>query len=195
MGLSTAYNQTDTFSATNTATGVALLDTVGTSGVNNEEGIVAAYPGEPFTVTANVSIAPRLTNYWGIAFVILNTLSSESITLGLISNSGYGSGVWAQVAAYNSPSSFNTLITNAALAGVGPSCWIRLQDDGTNLSFFVSSDGNYWQLLWGPITKSSLVSSYLSGGGMNYFGLAIDPVAQGSFGTGSTILAWELTTP
>jgi hypothetical protein len=188
ISLTTAYNQSGTFTATNNPTGITLVDT-GTLGVH-VEGILGTYPGSAFTLNALFSMPAGIINgttqpvsTTGFAIVIANTTTGEALYLGLLD---YGGPPWnIYVVELTNPTTLGTQLVLAAdgILQQSPFVWLQLQDDGTSIYFRFSYDGSLWTQVY-TVTKSS---SYLGSGGFNYLGYAILPDGGP---VGNTLMSW-----
>jgi hypothetical protein len=189
-GLTTAWNQNGSFSATDATQGIALFDTTGSGATDHHEGIVKAYPGSTFTLTALVSnplaYVSGLTNSGPFTeLAILDTLAGKVQTFGLrLRGSTYALAVdsWTNPATYSGTPFSITLVTQLI-----PYLWLRIVDAGTTVSFQYSIDGSYW-LTAGTVTKSS---SFLGSSGYNYIGVGLDTYQGPASGIGGTLLSWS----
>lgn len=183
-GLTTAFNQRGTFSATDVSTGIAMIDTTSAGG-ENLEGIVKTYPGVAYTLTALFSMPTFGGNFTLHGIIAATSTSGKIMFFGLRwANDFYQT----TVLGYNSFNSFNSFIL-PVVGTYNPSfMWMRLKDDGTNITFYISSDSFYWQQIY-TVAKAS---SFLGGGGFGLLGLIIDPATASC---GSTIMSYTYTTP
>lgn len=184
-GFTTAWNQSTTFTAVNSSTGITLNDTVAQT-THESEGIISAYPSGAFTETILVS-APVEVNYTNIGFIILSTTSGATEALGL----GYSTGQFTNtlnVSATHSSSPTTYVATDGAIPVSGLQ-WLRYSDDGTNVTYSTSGDGVTFYIVYGPVAKSS---TYLGSSGYNYLGLYIDSTLANA---GGTIMSLTRTTP
>lgn len=189
-GLTTAWNQPGTFSATDTGVGVTIADTAGSGGADLNEGILKAYPGVAYTLTALVSV-PAYSNSgtagpFGIS--INDTLAGKSETCGLILRSAalkFSLIKWSTPSSYSSETDSSPFPISVAAI---PFIWIRVKDDGTTVTCSVSTDGAYFNNAISE-TKSS---GFLGSSGYNYLGFGMDQY-QGPIGT--SLMSWTITTP
>ena len=187
-GLTTAWNQAGTFSATNAATGILINDTTATPIGDINEGVLKAYPSTPFTLItlmSNPMFTPDLGAGPWINIVIASSPSGAVETFGMNKNASiYGlCGIrWSNPNTY-SAYAFDTSIN------VTPFIWLKLKDDGTTVTLFMSGDGVAWQFAYSE-TKSS---SFLGSSGYNYLGVGMD--THGAVYGGNTLMSWTITTP
>lgn len=167
-GLTTAYNQQGTFFSADNATGFTIGDTAANTQI---EGWVKAYPATPFTAIA--LIAPQSwsasINFQRFGLVVANTTTGAN----MIFDVGSSSNVIAQVSGSTNPS-FGS-VTNIVSSPVLPSWpeyeWMKYVDNGTNITFSISSDGSNWVQVY----TVSRASSYLGSSGFNFFGFVVAP--------------------
>jgi hypothetical protein len=182
-GLTTAFNQRGSFSVTNSAIGISMVDTTGT-GTENIEGIVKTYPGVAYTLTVCMSVPIFASNFNLIGIIAATSTSGKLMLFGIRWNGGFQLGVLA----YNAFNSFNSNPGTYTSYAVMPYIWLRLKDDGTNITFYISNDGVYFNQFY-TVTKAS---SFLGGSGFGLLGIAIDP-CNGVIG--SSCMAYDYTTP
>lgn len=181
-GLTTPLNQSGTFSALNVAgAGIFVEDTTGASG-DYIEGVLAAYPASPFTLTAVISV-PGGNNFTMAGVVLAGGASGPFIFAGV---NWRPAPLWG-VMLYNRPTSFNAIpgsqaAFSAALLG------IKVKDDGTNITAWFSVDG----LAWTQQYKVAKSSSILASAGFNNLGFILN---TGHAAISSLIAAWNVTTP
>jgi hypothetical protein len=184
-GLTTAYNQSSTFSATDAATGILLSDPTPSSGDFNE-GVVGPYPATPFVrralITWPVAGNGSPGQYSLVGLVICDTLSGEAIFLGAsCRTAGQPTLFWGQN--YSSPTAFNSDSFTNGWNLTFPQ-WLILTDDGTTLNLYVTSDPLVEQVL---VWSTSRAASYLGSSGFNYLGFMITPLNGGMAGT---LMGW-----
>ena len=188
-GLTTAWNQQGSFSATNNPIGVTIADTAGTGGSDLNEGIVKTYPGVAYTLTAlfSIPIAPVTNNYGPFGVVILNTLTTQFETCGLIIRST----PTLALVKWNSPTSYNSESNSTfwpAGFSVLPYLWIRVKDNGTTVTCSASTDGE----IFGNAITETKSSGFLGSSGYNYLGIGVDEF-EGP--TGVSLMSWTISTP
>jgi hypothetical protein len=197
-GLTTAYNQAGTFSATNGPTGITVEDSVSNSSDLNE-GVVRVYPSTPFTLTTLFSVPLAGTNGtsagpWGQIIVASDLTSSgklESFGVGVRNQSPYFSGFDVLGFKWNNATSYNTYAYSDYLSSVyvAPAyMWIEYKDDGTTVTVSRSTDGSYYKTLMSE-TKSS---GFLGASGYSYIGIGLDNFNNEG---GSTLMSWTITNP
>jgi hypothetical protein len=181
--MTTGFNQRGSFAATDVATGISLIDTAA-SASENIEGITKAYPGAAFTVTGLFSLPPIASTFNLIGFMAATSTSGKVMLFGVRWN-----GAWqVTVLNYNSFSSFNAFALAATGIPASPFIWLRYKDDGTNIFFYISMDGIYFNQMY----TVSRASSFLGSSGFSLLGLSIDP-CNGVVGT--VCQSYLLTTP
>lgn len=175
-GMTTAWNQGGSYSSGNVATGIQIADT-GTTG--RYEGILATYPASPFTLTELWSLPPRsLSNFWTIGTVIAASPTGANLTFRVAMNSSFGADAYS----WTGPGVSSTLILSLVGLNQGAPLWTQLVDNGTTVTYQVSSDGVNW-LTIGSITKSTYAGDF------NYLGIFINP--QGVT-VGTTLMSWQI---
>lgn len=183
LPLTTAFNQQTTFSATNTTLGVLLQDTAAVMSTDHLEGLVQTYPSEAFTTTALFSLAALPSEYSLVGFVVAESTTADMLVLVLRWS---GSEWQICVMSYSSDTQVTSLISGYTGNFPYPFVWLRYQDNGTNFTFYVSTDGQYFQQVY-TVAKAS---SALGSAGFGLFGVVINrpPI-------GTTIMSFTQTTP
>lgn len=188
-GLSSQYGGSANFTSGNTAFGVSLADFGpagnGIAGSGNVGGIVKAYSGVPFTATVLISIPASTKSFPTMGLLIANTLTTQAMAFQV---QCAGGGLTVGVQSWTNPTTFGTNIVTATNLTGGRFIWLRIKDDGTNIFYSISSDGQFFQQIY-TVAKSA---SFLGGSGFNFFGFYINP--QQAI-VGSTLMSWQLTTP
>jgi hypothetical protein len=180
-GLSTALNHSGTYANSNVGTGILISEPTGVAGTNLE-GQLVSYPGTAFTLTALFS-TPLGQSNTGFGISISQSGSTgKSIWFGPF----FSSGSWSNLAyTFSAPNTLGSSLASAAIPAY-PFIWLRLKDDGTNITFYYSFDGIVWTQEY-QVAKSS---SYMAGN-FNYLGAVL---VTGS--PQSTVLqSWTITTP
>jgi hypothetical protein len=112
----------------------------------------------PYTITVKLASSTFNSNYWqaGIYLVdsngLLTTFQTEQASNFL------------NVSHWNSVSSWNKDVKFVQLTQK-TSTWLRINNDGTNLNFYVSSDGADWTLFYSE-AKTSFLGSTIVGAGV-----------------------------
>lgn len=186
-GLTNAYNQSGTFSASDAATGILMFDTAvqGSSGSNYYEGAMATYPGTPFTRKATMSVPPNFGTDDAVALSIADTLTGANLTINLFCAGGgvFKAYIFGQTLA--SGGSQTTVATLSALILVtSPFVWFQAIDNGTNITLQLGFDGIYFPLTY-TVAKAS---SYLGASGFNFIGPVISPTSNH---VGSVLMSWQ----
>lgn len=184
-GLTTAYNQQGTFTASNVADGIKLVDTA-SSASNIVEGVLMAYPTPPFTLTILETQPRPRANYATAGIVVASSPTGNALAFVDQFQGSY----LAETYSFSTP---NTLGSNLASSTIdqyytSPFMWLTYQDDGTNITYSTSLDGDF------PIQQYTVAksSSYLASTGFHYIGLALDPVGTA---TGTVVHSWAITYP
>ncbi len=184
--LTTAYNQSGTFSASNIANGISLVDTAAYSG-SYWEGVLATYPATAFTLTELVSLPVGGQNYQNIGVCVAASTSGAMLSFGPLWGTTPGLWQW-QSDTWTSPTAHNAALLSRINIAMG-NVWVRLKDDGTNLYFYGSSDGVVFSLL--NTLSRSAYSTYLS-----LLGPCIeDGDTAGAVATGTVVQSWKITNP
>jgi len=195
LGMSTAFQQQGTFSASDIATGVLLQDTQAFGNADQVEGICMTYPGSAFTFTALIvtgGAAYTGTNALaaGIFVAAGNDGTSRIIMCSIGGNSAAGAAN-TQVGntKFNDATSFDSWNGASQMLFHGCPLWLRYQDDGTNYTCSWSPNGVTFLPLYSEVKSSS----WLGSGGFNFLGLYIDP--HNTTDATLTVLSSSLTTP
>lgn len=115
------------------------------------EYIYQTAPSTPWGVQMPFSILSALAaNFWS-AGLVLSDSSGKIIHFGFTVNNGL------VVQYYNSPTSFNSAPV-AAMAGLNGKTYIRLKDDGTNITFWYSIQGVAWYQ-FGQLSRTAFLTS------------------------------------
>jgi hypothetical protein len=182
-GLTSAINNSGTSTFANVGNGIKMSDT---STVPNVEAIVKAYPGAPFTLTALISLPISTGSFANLGLTIADTLTGKLMVFGLQANSN-----WApQVSSYTNPTTFSASLLAGSMGYIPPFLWLRLKDDGTNISYSISVDGNNFSKT--PIYTVAKSASFLGATGFNFIGAFISPQGANS---DTTLMSWTITTP
>ena len=142
-GLTTWINQS-TATAADTAAGIAITSQTAAGGVLNA--LSKAAPATPYSFTALALYAGTGANYNNVALGWYD--GTKAVTVNLIP----GSGMW--VMAWASATSYTTSLAN--LGGPAPyHMWLKIKNDGTNLSFLYSMDGVNFLTLYSATVASA----------------------------------------
>ena len=188
LNLPTALAQSGTFSASNVGTGVQFADTAGRSG-SAIEGRVNTYPGSPYTLTLEMTLPTPASDYGGAGIAIATSTTGNAMWFGYLHYSGF-SPTWGLVVyTYSNPGSTgsNLVFSNTGAVSSAP-VWLRMHDDGTNITYYVSPDGSTWTTVY-TVAKAS---SYLGSSGFDYLGFVVQPQ---SAATSVVLQSWTLTHP
>lgn len=176
-GLANWGNQ-GTSSVQNAATGLAL--TKPASGANDNWSILyASAPATPYSITALVAM-----NYMsgsGIGGLLLGWYDGSAKMQGarLILNNNTLQ-LW--VTSFTNLTTYNSNQVGP-LQAVGPVFWLKIKDDGTNVSLFGSTDG----VSFGQIYTVAKASGFLGSNGYLNICFGVEANATTGFGT---ILSW-----
>lgn len=154
-------------SASNGVTGIVLKDTLPTTTTNAWRLMeqTAALPATPYDLYAHVGYLSGQQS--GVGITLRNSSSGKFIFIGR-RQSVTNVSVW---------SSFSVNAANR-MDNPGPGQeWLRLHNDGTTITAFMSSNGLDWQLLISETLASFLVSVDKAGFGLNPI-VAASPVSQ-----------------
>lgn len=103
--------------------------------------LLQAAPSVPYTFTAGL-----IFQTWDVPFMQAGICFSDGTKFSTL---GYGSAGNILIETWNSATSFNGTSANTDPAHklfIAPIVWFRLQDDGVNRKYFISTDGiNFWQ--------------------------------------------------
>lgn len=163
LSMGTNFNQAGTFSMSDVGNGVLIQDTAGSAG-ENLEGVLKSYPGSAFTATMLVSLPHVLQNYVQIGMCAADSPTGKMMIFGARSATQWQAGK----ANFSTPSSYASGFV--AYGNFYHYAWLRYKDDGTNIYFYSSSDGQYWKQHY-TVSKAS---SYLGSSGFNYWGIYLD---------------------
>lgn len=178
-GLTTWLNQ-GTSTVTDSAVGVALE--APTSGAtHNVSARYKAAPSTPYTITALIAATRNSSNANGVGigwYDGTNKLHLLNYTLSTLVVSPI-----IQVSRYSTPTTFSAADFNSATNVFSQPIWLRIADDGTNVSFAFSQDGyNFLQVF--TTTKAA---GYLGATGYSNVALFVDPRAGRTIGT---VMSW-----
>jgi hypothetical protein len=195
-GLTTAWHQQGTFSATDTSTGIFLNDTTwGANAGDYNEGILMAYPATPFTLNVCYSVpyGMQAVEAGPMGLVIADTLTGKTMSFGLQSR---GSAITSAMTSWTNPTTFSTQATSSSAFYI--SRCSHLRDNGTTVTWFESTDLNTIDQPTQPLQTVTKSSSFLGATGFNYIGVGLDLFNNNVSTKGvrsTTITGWKLTTP
>ena len=134
-----------------TGTDAALMNLHGAnSGIESYE---QAAPATPYDIVCRVQIGGDTGGQAGL--VLRNSTSAKLVTLGVYMPAGGQGGVINQN--WTNPTTFNSNIY--VLPWPPPLAqWLRIHNDGTNLTFYISFNGSEWAQL-SAVTLASFISS------------------------------------
>lgn len=169
-----------------TGTGFQVLSVPATANLDNWHLRTIASISAPYTITACFIPDWWARTYLNFAIVLYDSVSGKFVSLGMTG----GTPPTVQAQKYNSTSAQNSAYgLTAGWAPLYAPMWFRIQDDGTNRTFWISYDGEFFvQIL--STTNTDFVTP-------NEFGFGISPNDNGSphQAWGTTIVSWQVTTP
>jgi hypothetical protein len=139
-------------------------------------------PGTPWSFT--VALSPGLIEQNYLACGLVLSDGTKFITLHLF----VAGGLNYQVIKWSSPTAASSDYTSALLVNFREQLWLRVSDDGTNLTFGFSPNGTDWTSL--PATTKPRTDWFP--GGASQVGIFCDP-NNGTYGCSALVLSWELT--
>lgn len=147
-GLGTWLNQ-GTATVADAGTGVALTAPAAT--LNNIRGRYGAVPATPYTRTALIttSVDPAASTGFGVGWYD----GTNKLHILLVQAQAAGTGWQQLVARFSTPTTFSALDYTGGTFGAHP-LWVKLADDGTNISFATGHDGANFVVLY-TVAKAS----------------------------------------
>ena len=129
----------------------------GSAGTGSWNYIYQTAPATPWTVTMVMSFnAPNINYTYG--GLVLSDSTGKLVTFGPLYDTDFGNAVVA-VDHYASPTSYtSTPFSVKSIAGVSAPVYLRIQDDGTNLNFSMSMQGQGYVLLYTESRTAELAS-------------------------------------
>lgn len=170
-----------TSSVTDTLNGVAIVSPSG-SGSNGINAVYGAVPATPYTLTLAISYAALSSNFGAAVAGWYD--GSNKLDLVQVGANSSGGGV-LQVANWNSPTSYSSSPFVLNPAKVPDICFIRLSDDGTNVTREFSPDGTAWLTL----SSAAKSASWLGASGYTNFAFGTQPNAGPIL---AVLLDWQL---
>lgn len=148
--------------------GLRLFDTNGGANAHDLRLAVVSVPTTPWSVTAKffMGYGASINSWDWVGLVARESSTGEFYIYRLLP--------WSDmlIEHMNSPTSFNTVINNDPDPSV--LCpWYRINDDGTNLEFQISSDGMVWK------EQASVSRTAHLAGGADQVGIAMNAEASG----------------
>jgi hypothetical protein len=177
-GLTTWLNQ-GSAAVSDSAVGVCIdAPTSGTS--TNLTGRYMAAPTAPYTITALIAATRASTSFSGAGIGWYD----GSAKLHLLSYSINNGGVpYLLVNKWNSVTSFNAADFTSSNNAFAQPIWLRVADDGTNVSFAFSQDGYTFI----PLFSVAKASGFLGASGYSNVIFFVDPRGGRSL---STVMSW-----
>jgi hypothetical protein len=124
------------------------------SGANNVQIQKKAAPSTPYDVCMRLRPSITGTNVQ-VGIVLRNSSSGKFLLLAIQSVNTITAQEWTSVSSFSS--SVASQATPHIFNGTAPG-WLRVNNDGTTLTFYYSADGDYW-ISFGTRTLSSFLSS------------------------------------
>lgn len=179
-GLTTWVNQGSTAAFANNANGLALFDQTNAGG-EDWRMLVKAAPATPYTLTTLMMMAPLGADFTAGGLLFRDSATGKFQVVCL----SYRTGWFLSLVNYTNEITFSAFVTTTlypnptgpggVLVG-GMMAWLRIADDGTNVSFSVSGDGVVFQV-WYTVAKTS---GFLGSSGYNQIGIGVDPNGAGA---------------
>lgn len=140
---------------------------------NNVSALVKAYPSTPFTLTLGFAGSTFRVSYNSFGIILQDSVSGKISILGTFFNYPTASQLFVERVNYNSPSSFNGYNSGATWSGAYIT-WLKLTDDGTNLTLSYSFDGVNYLTALTQVRTTFLTPDHIGfgsdkGGGIPYF--------------------------
>lgn len=142
--------------ATATQIGEALLLVAPASAGDQMRILARTIPTPPYTATWMGTVDFYPSNYVGSGLILYNSTNGRALTAGI----GWGGGVSLGVAQWNSVSSYNSNIgTNVVYSNNDHRMFLRLVDDGTNLTFSMSYHGYDFSNVLAATTRAAWIGT------------------------------------
>lgn len=179
-GLTTWLNQ-GTAAVSDSAVGVCI-DSPTSGAADNVAGRYMAAPTPPYTITALIAATTSTNRNAGVGIGWYDGTAKLHI---LNYASSGGSIPLLQVAKFSSPTVFNGVDFSSAANNFSQPVWLRIGDDGTNVSFAFSQDGASFLPLF-SIAKSA---GYLGAAGYSNLIFTVNPQGGRTLGT---LMSWKV---
>lgn len=165
--------------ATDTAVGFTI-DSPSTGTTVNIAGRFKPAPTAPYTITALVAATRNSSSFGAVGLGWLDGTGRLQLMAYSINN---GTSPYFLVQRWNSPTSFNGTNFSSASNAFAQPIWLRLADDGTNISFSFSHDGTNFLTLYSVAKASGFL------GATGYSNVIFFNDARGGRSVG-TIMSW-----
>lgn len=162
--------------STDSTVGLSLNVPTGTS----VSGLYKAAPTTPYTITALIAATRNSTGFNGVAIGWYDGTAKLHVVSYVLQNGGVP---FFEIEKWNSVSSFAGNDVTGATNGYSQPIWLRIGDDGTNISFAFSQDGANFLTLF----STGKTSGFLGATGYNNVLLFANPVNSRTI---ATILSW-----
>lgn len=152
-------------------------------------GLYKAVPATPYTIDALISARLPAANYSGAGIYFTDGTKVQAF------GSSYINGLVNRVMNYSNATTFSAEATTVqSWLFEATLMWHRVVNDGTNISFYHSSDGVNWNLRY-SVAKSS---GYLGSSGYTKIGFYLCSEAAASMSgtaaiTSATLLSWKVS--
>jgi hypothetical protein len=167
--------------ASDSAAGLSINAPTSPLSGGSATGLFKLAPAAPYTITALIAATRNSSSFNAVGLGWYDG-SNKLHALGYVLNGG---GVpFFQIQRWNSPTSFASTELSSALNGFSQPIWLRIADDGTNISFSFSQDGaNFLNLE--TVAKST---GFLGAAGYSNIVFFTNPLASQTF---ATLMSWQ----
>ncbi|OAF10260.1 hypothetical protein AXW67_25915 [Bradyrhizobium neotropicale] len=148
---------------------------------NGLTGVFRSAPSTPYTITALIAATRSSTSYNGVGIGWYDGTNKLHVLSYATQNGGPP---YFEVEKWNSPTSFSANDLTSANNGFSQPIWLRVADDGTNVSFAFSQDGVNFLTLF----STAKSSGFLGTSGYNNVIFPANPIASSR--TIGTIMSW-----
>jgi hypothetical protein len=176
-GLTNWLNQSGS-SSTDSAVGLSLNAPSSTNA--NISALIKSAPSAPYTITTLIAATRNSGSYDGVGLGWYDG-SSKLHVLSYVTNNG--NSPFFEIEKWNSVTSFNSNDKQSSPNGFSQPIWLRIADDGTNVSFGFSQDGANFLTLFSTAKSSGFL------GATGYSKVIFFANPQGSQTIG-TLMSW-----
>jgi hypothetical protein len=149
------------------------ISNAGNGVTNSISAIYQAAPATPWTVVAKISLIARIAaNFPEVGLFLMDSVSSKVIFFEMAGNNP---GEVLNIAHFTNPTTFGAVVFTESFP-LKNYLYLKIQDDGTNLKYSVSPDGQAYVQMFSEGRTSFLTN------GANRVGLGVNPavtIAQG----------------
>jgi len=173
---------------TDVANGVALYTSCATGTVTNVlRAATIAVPAAPYVIDMNLAGTALLAG--SANYVKMGALWSDGTKAQVLSIVDIAVAANFDVETYSALSTYAALVATFYARFNPQSLWMRLADNGTNVTFSVGPDG----VSWLPVYTIAKASGYLGAGGYSNVGFFINEQVMGNGGLGTiTLQSWRV---